>query len=239
MIHLFAGDDVTASRRAVKILWLYASPERVSERLLARYDRVFCASIAFTDRIRRLGFPAETLWVPTAFDSEPRPLAYDVVFVGKAWPDGRRRVVHDLGHPDLRFRVWGRGYRDLPARYWAGPYIDHARLDEVYGASVVSLNDHFETMAAEGFVNPRVFDILAAGGFCLSDANPALTQIFGDAVPQYRVPAELREMVAAFVAKPEQRKPHMDRGRRIALGHTWPDAVGRLLAGLGPGWSAP
>ncbi|MBI1737106.1 MAG: glycosyltransferase family 1 protein [Candidatus Rokubacteria bacterium] len=236
VVHLFGGHEMRAPRRAVKIVWLYSFPERVRKGHLERYDRIFCASASFTEEVRSWGFAAETLWPATSHASEPRPLAYDVVFVGNARPDGRRRVVDDMGHPAYRFSVWGRGYRDLPSRYWAGPYVEHSRLDEIYGASLVSLNDHFETMAAE-FLNPRVLDILAAGGFCVSDANPALTSLFGDAVPQYRRPAELRELVDGFRRSPEQRKPLMEHGRRIALEHTWPDVVRRLLHGLGPAWN--
>ena len=237
VVHLFGGDEVRLPRRAVKVLWIHSHPERVTRRMLDRYDRIFCASATFTEKVRSWGFPADALWVPTSLACEPRPLLYDVVFVGNARADGHRRIVDDVGRPELRFRVWGRGYRDLPSRYWAGPYVEHARLDEIYGASLVSLNDHFPTMAEDGFLNPRVFDILAAGGFCISDASPALTALFGDAVPQYRAPADLRALVDEFVRRPEQRKPLMETARRVALRHTWPDAIARLLRGLDPAWA--
>ena len=237
VIHLF-GIPMHLPRRAVKILWHYSHPERMSPEVLARYDRVFCASEMFAEKIRTWGFAAETLWPASSRDLVARPAVYDVVFIGNARADGRRRVVEDMGHPNYRFRVWGHGYRNLPCRYWAGEYMDYTRLADVYAASIVSLNDHHASMAAEGFLNPRVFDILASGGFCISDANPALTKVFGDAIPQYSMATGLRDLVDFFVQQPEKRQPLMERGRRVTAAHTWLGVARRLLRGLEPAWDA-
>ncbi len=118
------------------------------------------------------------------------------------------------------------------------PVMDYTRLADVYAASIVSLNDHHASMAAEGFLNPRVFDILASGGFCISDANPALTKVFGDAIPQYSMATGLRDLVDFFVQQPEKRQPLMERGRRVTAAHTWLGVARRLLRGLEPAWDA-
>jgi hypothetical protein len=237
VIHLF-GTPAHLPRRAVKILWHYSHPERMSPGLLARYDRIFCASETFAEKIRSWGFAAETLWPGSSQQPAVRPVIYDVVFVGNARPDGRRRVVDDLGHPDYRFRVWGHGYRALPHRYWAGEHVVQPCVADVYAASVVSLSDHHASMTAEGFLNPRVFDILASGGFCISDTNPALTTVFGDAIPQYSAAADLRDLVDFFLRHPEEREPLMERGRRVTAAHTWLGVARRLLHGLEPAWDA-
>ena len=76
-------------------------------------------------------------------------------------------------------------------------------------------------MRREGFIAPKIFDILASGGFCISDKNPGIEEIFGDTVPQYESPEHLKELVDFYVGNPDERLKLMERGRKIALSYTW------------------
>ncbi|MCL4818040.1 MAG: glycosyltransferase [Vicinamibacteria bacterium] len=229
VIHLH-GRPVELPRRAVAILWIHDNPDRVTPDLLARYRHVFCASERMAARVRALGTPAHALGLATALRPRNTPVRFDTVFVGNARPDGSRPVIEALGPGEFGLRVWGRRYQGLPEGVWMGGYADYHDLPEIYGGSVVSLNDHYPAMVEAGIVSPRVYDILAGGGFCISDANPGLTDVFGDCVPQYRSPGELRSLVRHFLAHPDERLPLMERGRAIALEATWEDRARRLMA---------
>jgi hypothetical protein len=229
VIHLH-GQAMELPERAVKVLWIHDNPDKLTPDLLARYDHVFCASEILAARLRSLGTPAVSLSLATALRPRTVSLRFQVVFVGNARLTGHRPVIDDLGPSASELKIWGGRFRDLPEGVWMGNYVEYHDLPDIYGASVISLNDHYPAMAEAGIVSPRVYDILASGGFCVSDANPGLTEVFGDAVPQYRSPHELRELVQHFLDHPEERLPLMAAGREIALASTWADRARSLMA---------
>jgi hypothetical protein len=231
VIHLFGG-EMEAPRAPVRVLWIHSHPETVTPHLVSQYDRVFCVSHSFAARIREWGFDCGVLLLATSLPPVRAALRYDVVFVGNARNDGRRKIVDDVGTPDFSFSVWGGGYRALPPRYHAGDYCEYFRLPELYASSAIALNDHTPTMAEHGLITPRVFDVLASGGFCISDVNSGLSEVFGDAVPQYRTRGELRELIEFFLANPEAREALRRKGQRIALAHSWSARAGELLERL-------
>jgi len=231
VIHLYGG-SVRLPSSAYKILWIYSHPDTVDVDLLRRYDRIFCLSRSFVRKVHQMGIEAELMWGATSKRPRTSDISYDVVFVGNARGNGRRQIVDDVGTPDYRFSVWGRNYRYLPRRYWAGEYIDYTSLSDLYSSSLIALNDHQPEMVAEGFVAIRVFDILASGGFCISDANPGINEIFGDTVPQYRSANELRELVHFYIQNPDERLELMDRGREIALSHSWSERARQFMRGI-------
>lgn len=231
VIHLY-GRPTALPAKAHKIVWIYSHPDTVTPELLRRYDRIFCLSPEFTDKVRGMGFEAKTMYGATAKEPGPSDIKYDVVFVGNAHADGRREIVDDAICGDYALKVWGRGYQYLPSDYWAGEYLDYIKLDQLYRSSLITLNDHTPAMAAEGFVAIRVFDILASGGFCISDANPGIDEIFGDTVPQYRTADELQDMIRYYIQNPEKRLSLMKRGRKIAMSHTWAKRAERFVGGM-------
>jgi spore maturation protein CgeB len=76
-------------------------------------------------------------------------------------------------------------------------------------------------MAQEGFAPVRIFDILASGGFCISEKNSGIKEIFGDTVPQYESAEHLKKLVDFYIKNPGGRLKLMERGKKIVLSHTW------------------
>ena len=236
VIHLF-GQPVNPSlfSTAYKILWIHSNPDKITPAFLAQYDRIYCISELFATWIREKGF--ECIVVQQGTSKRPIPglaCQHDVTFVGnaRAGLGGIRQIVEDMGQPDCDFKVWGTGYRSLNKRYWAGEYVDNNELSVLYGSSRISLNDHTSAMAAAGFINPRVFDILASGGFCISDPNPTITQVFGDSVPLYTSPQHLRDLVEFYLRHPQEREVLAKEGNSIANQYTWAKVAASLLDGI-------
>lgn len=232
-IHLF-GKVMPLPEQAYKICWIYSHPEHVTPKVLEPYDRIFCLSGRFCEEVRRMGFEAECLPGATAKQPVDAPVERDVLFVGNARSDGHRAIVDALRGADADYRVIGRGYRDLPPEHWEGPYVDYAGLDRLYASSRIVLNDHWPDMAHYGFVAVRVFDILASGGFCLSDRNPGLEERLGDAVPQYESPEELQSLIRYYIDHEDERREKASVGRVRALAHNWADRAEQLMSGFSP-----
>lgn len=238
VVHLFGHPtDLSQFSHAYKVLWIHSNPDKIDATILANYNRICCISETFAADIRLMGFECDHVQQGTSKQWFPASSKqHDVVFVGNARAElgGTRPIVAALGHPDYDFTVWGTGYKTLPSQYWAGEHFDYYALGQLYASSRITLNDHRPAMAAAGFINPRVFDVLAAGGFCISDANDAITQLFGDAVPQYSSPQHLRALIDYYLSHPEERDLLAMRGHSIAIQYTWDRVAMSLLDGISP-----
>lgn len=222
IIHFF-GHPVKLPRAAFKIIWVYSHPEKVTAEVLRQYDRIFCLSSSFALKIKRMGFECDVLYGATAKKKfYANDYKYDVFFVGNNRLNGVRDIVRDVSDTAYNFKVWGNGWEDkIAGRYIGGKYIDYTQLNEYYARSRISLNDHSELMRKEGFVAVRVFDILASGGFCISDKNQGIEELFGDAVPQYETSDHLKELFSFYLNNEDARQEKMRAGRAVAEQHTW------------------
>jgi hypothetical protein len=236
VIHLFgAPSDLPGD--AYKVLWVYSHPEQVTSTVLSRYDRVFCLSRSFCEEISSMGFPAE--WLPGASSWSPlsMPTLHDVVFVGNARDKDAERVAlmkQLIGH-HWDVKVWGNWWeRYVPSANIGGPYYDYPRLGELYGSSAISLSIHLPAMREWGFVAFRVFDILASGGFCVSDRNAGLQEVFGSTVPTFESVGDAVEITRHYMEHPEERNLSMREGRKIAKQHTWRARARALMGGISP-----
>jgi len=228
VIHLFGSPPRKFSpSRARRLVWLYSHPDQVNAKNLKSFEHIFCASPFFVPHLKALGYDrVSVLMACTAKKLVNAPLRHDLLFLGNARKDvpGGRAVVQDLGPTRHDFKVWGNRWEKLlPARYYGGPYWDYQRLEELYASARITLTDHHPDMAREGFVSNKVFDVLASGGFVISDENRGLGPLFGEAVPEYTSPEHLRDLVDFYLTREEERCRLMLLGRRIALAHTYQD----------------
>jgi hypothetical protein len=213
-----------------RILWVSSHPEWLTARVLNAFDRVFCQSRTVTEMLRAKGFDVEYLFGATAVQpqADPTPV-YDVVFVGN--PKGESRWCVDALGDGFDLAVWGERWGHLGAA-WKGLYFDNERIGRLYADARVVINDHHPTMRQYGFVNGRVLDALAAGGFCVSDGNEAVREVLGDAVPMADDSTQFRMLVRHFVEHPEARAEFIREGQAIALGYSYDAAVARMVEGL-------
>jgi len=233
VIH-FLGFTTKLPKNAYKLVWIYSHPDRVNPKILKQYDKIFCLSSSYVKKINGMGFEAELMIGATAKKPLQEEIKYDIVFVGNTRSDlPYRKIVQDVGETPYNFKVWGARWKDkLPQQYYGGQYIDNQSLNKLYASSLITLNDHHDDMSREGFVAVRIFDILASGGFCISDKNSGIEEIFGDAVPQYESVQHLRELIDFYINNPDERLKLMEKGREIALSHTWHKRAEQFLKGI-------
>lgn len=234
VLHLFgAPPRLEPPPRIAKVVWLYSHPDLVTPDNLKAFDLIFCSSKAFVSKLKAMRYGRIEVLPPlTAKQPVSVPVIHSVIFLGnarKSRPDGRA-AVRDIGLCRRDFKVWGaRWERHLPAANIGGEYWDYDRLGELYASALTTLNDHHRDMAREGFVSNKVFDILASGGFVISDRNMGLDDIFGRAAPQYETVEELSSLVDFYLTHPREREELMFEGRKIALAHSYGEWARRLV----------
>jgi len=122
----------------------------------------------------------------------------------------------------LGLHLWGdAGWRALEsagARY-RGPVGQRDELTRVYNAITVHVD--VGRLFQSSIVTMRVFDVLACGGFLLTEDTPAVRALFrpGLELDVYRGPEELADKVAHWSERPDEARAIGERGRAAVVAH--------------------
>jgi glycosyltransferase involved in cell wall biosynthesis len=219
----------------VTVLWILYHPELVTGELLADYDLVLAASDRFAAELaRRTGRPVHSLHQatdPERFRPDVPGPAHELLFVGNS-RGTRRTILDDLAGTRHDLAVYGRGWDPelLDPVYLRGDGVPNEELAGYYRAATIVLNDHWPEAAAAGFINNRLYDALAAGAFVISDRVDGIESEFDNGVVTYRDAPELLRLVDRYLADPDARAEHVERGRAAVLArHRFADRVDELL----------
>jgi spore maturation protein CgeB len=174
----------------------------------------------------------------TLTTEEARQYGAAVSFVGAGY---RNRREFFQGLMDFDLKIWGSDWNLNSA---LAPYIQKkgARVSEeeagkIFNASRINLNLHsspyHQGINPQGdYVNPRTFDVAAAGAFQLVDRRTQLPEFF---IPENEVAtfaslAEAREKIAYFLGHEEERLKVARRGRERCLrDHTYQVRLAQAL----------
>jgi spore maturation protein CgeB len=239
-------------RRGVPSAFWFVEDHRLFgywKELIGAYDYFFTIqSGAFLAEAERLS-TGHVAYLPCAADrAVHRPLALTaaerdelgapVGFVGAGYRN-RRLAFRSL--LDLGLRIWG--------SEWGGAGVldaavqrDGARIAteeavRIFNATAVNLNLHSSTYVdgvdpRGDFVNPRTFEIAAAGGFQLVDLRGLLPPLLRPEVEvaTFADAAELRDRVRHWLAHPAERTAIAAAGRaRVLAEHTYRHRMETLL----------
>jgi len=80
------------------------------------------------------------------------------------------------------------------AEYVKAQYLPYQQVGSYYADADIVLNDHWQDMAAEGFVSNRLFDAVACGARVVSDEVAGLDELFSGLVQVYRSVDDLRRL---------------------------------------------
>ena len=221
-------DFVPRRRKGViHTMWVISHPDMLSVGECENYDCVLFASKrladAFASRLKtRAGVllqAADEVVLSRGGKPTGEP---DLLFVANS-RGVYRQILRDLLPTEFDLAIYGQCWEDMPAEsYVRARGADHDKLGDLYHNAKIVLNDHWDDMRQWGIVSNRCFDVLAAGGFVLSDYLPELTDIFGDTVVTYRTREDLREKVRHYLEHPEERRALSEKGRQIVLSaHTF------------------
>ncbi len=214
-----------------KALWLISWPLDPTPGELGAYDQIFVASAQDRPRIARLGGrPTTTLLQASGFRlyGPPEAATGGLLFVGNSRGEGRpiEAAFHRAG---LAVELIGSGWRSL-GRDVEASSIDNGQLAGRYRRSLAVLNDHHQAMADYGYLNNRVFDVLACGVPVITDAAPGCPPELEPAVVLHAAGSDPRaslERAAALRAQP-QRLARV--ARTVRLEHSFEARARQLLA---------
>jgi GT2 family glycosyltransferase len=235
-IHLWGRYPLGRRPGQVSVLWILYHPELVTDDLLEEYDLILVASDRFARSIAGRA-PAPVAAVHQATDPErfrpglPGP-RHDLLFVGNS-RGVRRAILDDLTPTTHDLAVYGGGWPPdlLDPAYLRGSAVPNEELPGYYGSAAIVLNDHWQETARSGFLNNRLYDALAAGGFVVSDAVEGLAEEFDDGVVAYSDPADLFGIVERYLVDPDARAERAARGRAAVLErHTFSHRADEILA---------
>lgn len=241
VIHIRGLSNYAPKPAHVNVLWIISHPAEVSIRECEKYDLVLVASRSHAEQLQtKLSTPV--VFMPQAADrrrfhivERRKDLESDVLFVGNS--RGQQRPALDWAvEIDLPLTVYGRGWNGrLRPELMGGELFPNQELASLYASAKVVLNDHWPDMRDSGFISNRVFDALASGAVVVSDEVEGLSEIFGDLVPTYSSPTELRAVVRRLLEDDEGRRRIADRASKlVADQHTFDNRAEQILGLLGP-----
>lgn len=127
-------------------------------------------------------------------------------------------TLADKGLTIFGGKEWSGYYAGILRDCHAGRRIDYAEeLPALYASAKININIfHVQSIAAP---NPRVYDVLASGGFLLSTYNEGLEDEFeiGKDLVVFHNKEELRELVDYYLAHDREREEIAQQGRKRAL----------------------
>lgn len=187
------------NKDCIYIMWNLSHPSTITDEEYDSYDLVCIGSETYAKKVRkRLHVPVKVL--PMCADTEiffpgegeRTEKKYDWVFVGNSRFVKRKSVVWSIAH-GIPLKIWGANWEKvLPesADHVVAENIPNDELPKLYRNALVTVDDHYEDMALNGFINTRIIEAAACGLPVISDYSETLDAMFGGAVLYYRNESE-------------------------------------------------
>jgi glycosyltransferase involved in cell wall biosynthesis len=230
------GQEPLPVARNSQSLWILSHAERIDEDEIRRAEAVFCASSVYEPEGKTVT-PLLHCTDPEIFSPRERisNIAHEVLFVGACYPQRRRRgIVRWAVDAGLPVSVIGARWGWLPDGWWIRRHVRNERLGALYSSAGVVLNDHPSTMRERGFVNNRVFDVLACATPLVSDVIEGLPEGFEEFIYCVGDAERLRDAVdAALSENPAMKKRRVEFSQHVREQHSFDSRAAVIVEQLG------
>lgn len=239
------------NRGVTTVLWFMEDYLRFTywKELARYYDFVFTIQKGRCVELIKQAGAGEVHYLPMACDPGiHRPVSLTgeerarwgspISFVGAGYHN-RQQVFASFA--DMPFKIWGTEWPECKPFdrlvQEGGRRLTPVEYNKIFSATDININLH-SSSERDGvdptgdFVNPRTFELAAAGAFQLVDERALLTECFEPEkeVVTFRNPRELKEKIAYYLNRPEERQAIADRGRARALSeHTYDQRIQQML----------
>lgn len=188
----------------------------------------------FTQELASLGV-TNSLYLPmAALPSLHRPIDLTeeeksmygsrVSFLGAGYPNRREAFLH---LDKTSFKIWGNEWDGatelMPYVQRNGERIGSEEATKIYNATTININLHSSVepnifIGKGDFVNPRTFELAAAGAFQLVDKRGLMPELFAeDELACFSTLEELKEKIDYFLNRPEERSTVVEKSRARVL----------------------
>lgn len=216
------------------VLWIISHPDKISSEELEGYDHIFVASYYYSQVLKKLTKKPVSVLLqatdPERFNPDiPNPILNNFLFVGNS-RKVYRPVVKYLVDAGCDLAVYGSDWEEfIDDSYIKAKNVLNAELGRYYVGAEVVFNDHWQSMAANGFISNRLFDCVACASFVVSDYVEGIDTIFGNAVYQYSEKFEIDEILRR--SSPWPSSIELRNASKIILEkHTYNDRVREMLS---------
>lgn len=138
----------------------------------------------------------------------------DVLMVGTGWPE-RQAFLEEVDWTGIDLRLYGPWMTVTPAsplhKFYRPLIVSNDYIASMYSSAKVCINFHRKDARALT-PGPRCYEIAACGAFQLSDPRPGLDQLFGDSVPTFNTPAELKKLIRFYIDPANDGERHRRAG---------------------------
>lgn len=184
-------------KNCIYIMWNLSHPSTITDEEYNLYDLVCVGSVKedyLQEVQKRTHVPVKSL--PMCVDTEifypdKDPFGdkeYEWVFVGNSRYKERKSVSWAIEH-QIPLKIWGAGWKNFipdSEKYVVDENIPNNELPHLYWNAKITIDDHYEDMINNGFINTRIVEALACGLPIISDYSEVLREMFGDAILCYR-----------------------------------------------------
>lgn len=210
------------TKKAKSILYIISHPELVLDEEIALYDAIACASLSFTNVLKKK-FPKKIIeFVPQFTNSSvfhsnyDNDCQHDLLFVGNTRKVFRESVKYAINN-NFDISVYGNGWDEfIDEKFIQGTYIDNRQLSKYYSSAKIVLNDHYSDMKQYGFVSNRIFDVTSCGAFVVSDYQKDIETIYKGCIPTYKNEKEFCDIVSYFL-DPKHDKERLDMAKEAQI----------------------
>ncbi len=162
----------------------------------------------------------------------------DVSFAGAGYYNRKNVFVQLI---DFNFKIWGSDwYVGLPLSLLiqeGGRRFTEEETVKIYNYSKININLHssmwhWDINPNGDFLNPRVYEILACGGFQLVDSRKYLEGVFEDGkdLVVFKTVDDLRKKIKYYLANEEERFAIAAHGREtVVKNHTYESRVREMM----------
>lgn len=217
--------DVRKSNASLNLFWLISHPDRVPSEEYNDYDHIFIASDYYVNKVKKVTKkPVSPLLqavdIDIFNDKQPKiTLPKPIVFVGNS-RKVYRPIVKWAIESNVDIAIWGKDWEEyIDDKYIFGQYIPNDKVSSYYGSCKILLNDHWESMANNGFISNRIFDASASGAFIISDHVRGLQEVFGDTIAVANSKDELVKLVEFYRDNDLVRLEKAQRAKLIVESH--------------------
>lgn len=177
--------------------------------------------------------------------ANPDMPAHDVVFVGTAFQE-RIEMLQAVDWSGINIGLYG-AWEMLPSRsplrpYLRGKIVENTLAAALYQRAKIGLNlyrwskgfgKHAPRLAASaGSMNPRAYELAATRCFSLSEHRTEVVEKFGDLVPTFTQPSEIRPLVDKWLADDVGRARVRHQLAQAVAGDTWTDRAAQVVSHL-------
>ena len=168
-------------------------------------------------------------WFPS-FSREMKDADVSLSALLGEWVASVKRRAYVSSLKDQGIHVWGdRGWSNIPK--YRGQAGHLKEVVHIYRGSEISVD--INRIYQPDIITMRVFDVIASGGFVLTEHTPVLDTLFdvGTEIATYTTMTDLAKKVEFYLQHPEERERIVQAGRRrVFAEHTMKHRMERMLS---------